>query len=226
MSEGWAWSKNLAGLPRGSDSSIVGYAGESIAIGRALACGFILFFKAWSDSKYDAVLDAKGELFRIEIKQTGSGKSISTKSGWRSGKNVVKSGPNKPKAKVLDPDQCDFLVGVHTFSGKCWIIPVEVVQIRNRGSLNTNTLSIYEEKWAIFADPPFGFTIEEIRKGFRNYSLADLEQIAENIGIPRGTSRNYRVSNAPRTRPIRLSNRKSWYVLEIWREIFEAIESR
>ena len=39
-------------------------------IGRALACGYNLFFKAWRDSSYDAVLDHNGILFRIEIKGT------------------------------------------------------------------------------------------------------------------------------------------------------------
>ena len=80
----WNETRNLAGLQEGLVRSILGYAGESLVIGRALACGYNLFFKAWRDSKYDAVLDAAGVLFRIEIKQSGDGSEISCTSGGRS----------------------------------------------------------------------------------------------------------------------------------------------
>jgi hypothetical protein len=86
----WNKTRNLAELPYGLVRSILGYAGESLVIGRALACGFNLFFKAWRDSKYDAVLDAAGVLFRIEIKQSGDVTQISCTSGGRSGRGVVK----------------------------------------------------------------------------------------------------------------------------------------
>lgn len=62
--------------------------GESLVIGRALACGYNLFFKAWRDSKYDAVLDAVGQLFRVEIKQSGDGTQLSCTSGGRSGAQI------------------------------------------------------------------------------------------------------------------------------------------
>jgi hypothetical protein len=77
----WRDTKNLAGVDQGNFRSILGYAGESLVIGRALVAGYNLFFKAWRDSKYDAVLDHGGELFRIEIKQSGEGKQISCTSG-------------------------------------------------------------------------------------------------------------------------------------------------
>ena len=53
-----------------------------------MLCGFIIFVKAWRDSKYDAVLDAHGALYRIEIKGTAGDSDISTSSGGRSGQQI------------------------------------------------------------------------------------------------------------------------------------------
>lgn len=88
MSSNWRNTLNIAALSPGSERSILGYAGESLVIGRALLCGYNLFFKAWRDSKYDAVLDHEGILYRIEIKQSRDGEKISLTSGGRSGNQI------------------------------------------------------------------------------------------------------------------------------------------
>ncbi|MDO8645714.1 MAG: hypothetical protein Q7R42_03925 [Candidatus Planktophila sp.] len=217
--EGWAQTRNLAKLPEGLVRSILGYAGESIVIGRALACGYNLFFKAWRDSKYDAVLDAKGELFRIEIKQTGDGKNISCTSGGRSGEQISRSASSRET--VLTPDESDFLIGVHTFTGKCWIVPTEVIHIRNRKTNTTSSLEDYLEKWKIFSEPPAGIRLEQIRKGFRSFSIAELRVIARKLGITQKPSLNYKIYS--RGRSVMLKSKRDWYVLEIWNAIFSKI---
>lgn len=215
----WTSSKNLAGLRVGLVRSILGYAGESLVIGRALACGYNLFFKAWRDSKYDAVLDASGELFRIEIKQSGKGDSISCTSGGRSGAQISRQAGSREA--VLSPDESDFLIGVHTFSGKCWIVPTEVIYIRNQKRVRTSTLEPFVEKWGIFAHPPHGITLEQIRRGFRHLDIKDLERIATRMGLSKPRNLNYKYS--PRSRSVRLKSVKDWYVLEIWRTLFLAL---
>lgn len=216
----WTFSQNLAKLPKGQTRSILGYAGESLVIGRALACGYNLFFKAWRDSKYDAVLDASGELFRIEIKQSGDGNNLSCTSGGRSGAQI--SRVVKSREIVLSPEESDFLIGIHTFSGKSWIVPTEVIYFRNRKINPTFSLNDYEEKWAIFSSPPCGFSLEEIRKGFRNYTEVELEKIGRRLGILRPLTLKYKFS--PRSKEIKLDNMSDWFILEIWRVIFQAIK--
>ena len=215
----WSVTQNLAKLPEGQVRSILGYAGESLVIGRALACGYNLFFKAWRDSKYDAVLDAYGELFRIEIKQSGDGTQLSCTSGGRSGAQISRDAASREV--VLSPEDSDFLVGVHTFSGKCWIIPTEVIYFRNRKTNPTWSLNEYEEKWGIFAEPPLGFTLSEIRQGFRNMSEKDLAAIATRVGISGSPELSYKFSE--RSQATELTSKRDWYVLEIWRTIFAAL---
>ena len=215
----WTTTQNLAGLPVGQVRSILGYAGESLVIGRALACGYNLFFKAWRDSKYDAVLDAVGQLFRVEIKQSGDGSQISCTSGGRSGAQISRQAASREE--VLSPEESDFLIGVHTFSGKCWVVPTEVIYYRNRKTNPTWSLDDYEEKWGIFSKPPFDFTLEEIREGFRNFSESELENIANRIGLSKPTELTYKHSS--RSRAVNLPAIKDWYVLEIWSTIFKAL---
>jgi hypothetical protein len=218
-SDDWTQTQNLAGLPEGQVRSILGYAGESLVIGRALACGYNLFFKAWRDSKYDAVLDSGGQLFRVEIKQSGDGTQLSCTSGGRSGAQISRDVASREE--VLSPDESDFLIGVHTFSGKCWVVPTEVVYFRNRKSNPTWSLKDFEEKWQIFSKPPFGFTMEEIRIGFRFRSLEELEAIASRVGINQPPSLQYRFSE--RSQAVQLLSNREWYILEIWRKIFTSL---
>jgi hypothetical protein len=218
-SDDWTQTQNLAGLPEGQVRSILGYAGESLVIGRALACGYNLFFKAWRDSKYDAVLDSGGQLFRVEIKQSGDGTQLSCTSGGRSGAQISRDVASREE--VLSPDESDFLIGVHTFSGKCWVVPTEVIYFRNRKSNPTWSLKDFEEKWQIFSKPPFGFTMEEIRIGFRFRSLEELEAIAGRVGITQPPSLQYKFSE--RSQAVQLLSNREWYILEIWRKIFTSL---
>lgn len=218
-SSDWTSTQNLAGLPEGQVRSILGYAGESLVIGRALACGYNLFFKAWRDSKYDAVLDSGGQLFRVEIKQSGDGTQLSCTSGGRSGAQISRDVASREE--VLSPEESDFLIGVHTFSGKCWVVPTEVIFFRNRKSNPTWSLKDFEEKWQIFSKPPFGFTMEEIRIGFRFQSLEELEAIASRVGINQPASLQYKFSE--RSQAVELLSNREWYILEIWRKIFTSI---
>ena len=119
---------------------------------------------------------------------------------------------------MLSPDESDILIGVHTFSGKCWIVPTEVVFYRNRKTNPTWSLSDYEEKWGIFAEPPLGFTLAQIRKGFRHMDEPELAAIAHRIGIDSKPELSYKFSM--RSQAAELPSLKNWYVLEIWRTIF------
>ncbi len=213
----WEKTKNIAALPSGTERSILGYAGESLVIGRALLCGFNLFFKAWRDSKYDAVLDSKGVLFRIEIKHSGDGSNISCTSGGRSGKQISRSAASRQQ--VLSTADSEFLIGVHSLSGTCWIIPTEYIEIRNQKSIRTNQIDVFCEKWAIFAISGPRLTLQDMKDGFRSRSLTDLRRISISLGIKHPSTFQHQFG--PRT--VRTLNEKDWLVVNIWENIFKSI---
>lgn len=213
----WESTKNLVKMPGGNYRSILGYAGESLAIGRALLCGYNLFFKAWRDAKYDAVLDANGALFRLEIKQTGGRSVLSTSSGGRTGKQIDKGVPSRQRP--LSTADCDFILGIQSSDGTCWIIPVEIVEILNREDLPFYFLPHFEEKWSIFLYGNNIISNDLIVKGFRTLNDSQLNAICKALGLV-----------VPKDPSIKIGKRtiinlgiREWKILNVWLSIYNSI---
>ena len=177
---GWEKTVNIAEIPDGSYRSIAGYAAESLVVGRAMICGYIIFVKAWRDSKYDAVLDAHGTLYRIEIKGTTKDTDITTSSGGRSGQQISRE--VESREKPLSTIDCDWLIATTSMDGVCWIVPIEFIEILGLMKLTIRDIDLFKEKWGIFnsTDPniqPY------LKDGFKKLSVTNKEQIAKNLGI-------------------------------------------
>jgi len=212
----WESTKNIVQMPKGNFRSILGYAGESLAIGRALICGYTLFFKAWRDAKCDAVLDAKGTLFRLEIKHTAT-RILSTSQGERSGAQINRD--VAPRGRPISTDDCDFVLGIESLKGRCWIIPVEIVEILDRKTLAFYFLSHFEEKWGIFMFSNQNICNTLIKKGFSTLSDIELDSICSSLGLvvpPESTIRigqRTKVSLTPR----------NWKIINIWLCIYDSL---
>lgn len=218
----WSSTHNLAGLPKGNKGSILGWGAESIALGRALSCGFLVFLSLWRDSKYDAVLDSSGCMFRLSIKSTSTGGGITASSGWRSGQQISRQATSRQKP--LSADESDFLIGVDNRYGLCWIVPIEYCEIFGKTKLEDHHLLEFEEKWGVFAMPPKGLTKEDLAKGFRQKPLVELKKIASSLGVmpPSSYDFNFSPSNV-RSRSTKTLKPEDWYVVSIWRAIFATL---
>lgn len=217
MSTPWEKSLNIAGLGSGIERSILGYAGESLVIGRALVCGYNLFFKAWRDSKYDAVLDHGGNLYRIEIKQTRDAKQVSLTSGGRSGAQISREAESREK--VVSTEDCDFLVAVHSLSGKCWVIPTEVIEILGRNSLSVDALEPFSESWAYFSKTPKQFGSLGLRTRLRQLSVAELSQLWSDLSIHGHPSTSYTYGTRG---SIQIPGQVDQYAFGIWKHLGES----
>lgn len=175
------WEKyfNIAELASGNYRSILGYAAESLAIARAMQCGYNLFFKAWRDSPYDGVLDYNGTLFRVEIKGTTTN-SLSVTSGGRSGQQIDRE--SESREHIISRNSVDFLIGVNNLNGDCYIIHSEILEIFNNKSLSLEKIEVFKEKWMVFKGYS-SLTTEIIKQGFLQMNVKDLEKIALNLNI-------------------------------------------
>jgi len=176
----WDKTVNIAKMPPGSFRSIAGYASESLVVGRAMLCGFIIFVKAWRDSKYDAVLDAHGALYRIEIKGTAGDSDISTSSGGRSGQQISREAESREKP--LSTVDCDWLIATTSMDSVCWIVPIEFIEILGLMKLTIRDIDLFKEKWAVFnlTDPniqPY------LKDGYKKVPISKLEAIASNLNV-------------------------------------------
>ena len=219
----WSATHNIAGLPKGNKGSILGWGAESIALGRALSCGFLVFLSLWRDSKYDAVLDSDGCMFRLSIKSSSTGAGITASSGWRSGQQISRQAQSRQK--ILSSQESDFLIGVDNRYGLCWTVPIEYIEIFGKTQLKDYHLIEFEEKWKIFATTPGGLTRDDLRQGFRHRSLKELQNICANLGgisKPTNFTFDFAPSN-PRARSVKTLNPVDWHVATIWREIYKRI---
>jgi hypothetical protein len=215
----WSHTLNIANLPKGSYRSIAGYASESLVVGRAMLCGYIIFVKAWRDSKYDAVLDANGSLFRIEIKGTAGTSTISTSSGGRSGEQINRAAKSRefPLSKV----DCDWLIATTSMDSQCWVIPIEFVEILGVKSIKIPHLEIFKEKWSVFVtqDPnvkPY------LKSGFRDLDDVKIQKIANSMGIDLAIA-SEKYSFDPSNKRLKKKYEmtpKDRLVIAIWEKIF------
>ena len=217
----WNNTVNIAGTPAGSFRSIAGYASESLVVGRALLCGYVLFVKAWRDAKYDAVLDANGSLFRIEIKGTSGDKNISTSSGGRSGEQISREVASRQKP--LSVEDCDWLIATTSMDSVCWVMPIEFIEILKVENISIANLDTFKEKWGVFVlqNPnikPY------LKTGYRNLDYAQLITIATNLGVDiDGMTKTYSFNpENNRLKKYQLSSHDR-LVIEIWETIFNSL---
>ena len=208
-----AWSKDVTGVDEvkwGTYRSLNGAADENIFTGRASKAGFYCFFKVWRDMPYDAVLDYKGVLYRVEIKGS-SNNTFSVTRGSRSGKQIVRG---RSRTRTLSREDCDFVVGVDSNTGDCYIIPEDVVEILDINSLSHVALINYYEKWKLFMYGDNFLSKEQTRDGIRSMSLTELNALAERLEIVVPTT-DIRVHGTKKT----ISDPKDKTVYSIWEDI-------
>lgn len=187
-----------------------GAADENIFTGRASKAGFYCFFKVWRDMPYDAVLDYKGVLYRVEVKGS-SNNTFSVTRGSRSGKQIVRG---RSRTRTLSREDCDFVVGVDSNTGDCYIIPEDVVEILDINSLGHAALTNYYEKWKLFMYGDNFLSKEQTRDGIRSMSLTELNALAKRLEIIVPTT-DICVHGTKKT----ISDPKDKTVYSIWEEI-------
>lgn len=178
------WARDIVGVDiakYGTYRSLNGAADESIFQGRASKAGFYCFFKVWRDMPYDAVLDYKGILYRVEVKGS-SNKTFNVTRGTRSGQQIT---PGTSRTRILSREDCDFVVGVDSNNGDCYIIPEDVIEIMELKNVSTTVLKDFREKWGllIFSQFPNILNGDQTRDGLMDMDISQLQPIANQLGI-------------------------------------------
>lgn len=210
------WEKNITLQGDGTFRSLNGAADENIFIGKATKAGFFLFFKAWRDMPYDAVLDHKGILFRVEVKGASANKDGKTQfnvtRGGRSGAQISRTAPSR--TRLIEREDCDFVVGVNSDNGDCYIIPTDFIEIVGRQNLSTKTVNVFKEKWKLFAFESGCLTGEDTRDGLRNKPLEELRSIGSKLGVACPEA-DYKIQG---TR-LKITEEKDKWILAIWEKL-------
>lgn len=178
------WKKDLTELDKiknGTFRSLNGAADENVFIGRASKAGFFCFYKVWRDMPYDAIIDYKGILYRVEVKGS-SGTSFNVTRGSRAGQQINKS-VAKSRTRLLSRDDCDFVVAVDSNNGDCYIIPEDIILIIENQNLSKNAVSPFLEKWNLLMHNENGLTEEQTRDGLIRLDESEIDKIVSKLGI-------------------------------------------
>ena len=222
---------NITKLKPGSWRSMLGYAGQEIALGRLLSCGFNVARSLWRDGKYDGALDVNNVLVKIEIKSSTT-TNYSVTSGQRGGLSIrteVKSG-NESREEILKKDDADFFVGVSLIDGSCCIVPIELVSICKRKTFPIKSLHNYREKFKIFlGSEKYGITTEDIKYGFSSKNINELEEICKRLKIEKSNNEKKERFKYPKEKVLSkrvksfIVDYKDSLILDIWIFLFSEI---
>jgi len=157
--------------------SLIGYAGQELAISRLMMCGYNVLRSLWRDSKYDGMFEANNASIKIEIKQTTLEKFTVT-SGSRSGGQISRSAESREA--ILKKEDADFFFGVSTVDATCWMMPIEIIEICKRKSFDFKHIDLFKEKFKIFLGfPELDLTSRHIKEGFSEKKINELESFCQ-----------------------------------------------
>ena len=172
---------NITGLDKeGTYRSLSGAASENIFIGRASAAGFFCFFKVWRDMPYDAILDYKGTLYRVEVKGS-AGSSFDISRGGRSGQQIDRTADNRKRP--INRNDCDFVACVDTNTNDCYIVPVDFIEIVGGTNFSKICLAQFKEKWELFMLTDRHLEKTQAQDGLNKMSLTDIQVLAASLSV-------------------------------------------
>lgn len=141
---------NLNNIESGVMTANGGDAAQFLFIARAISAGFNCSNVDVRSSRYDAVIDYKGHLFKVQVKGISTDE-ISFKDRDRGGRGIDTHNERNIGKRITAKD-CDLFVAVDKQVGLCYLIPMKDIdpwaddEIEN---VNVNRLGEYLENWGM-----------------------------------------------------------------------------
>lgn len=139
---------NINDIESGVMTANAGDSAQFMFVSRAILAGYNCSNVDVRSSRYDAVIDQHGKLFRVQVKGISNESSLSFKDRDRGGKGIDAS-HERNKGKRITSKDCDIYVAVDKQTGICYIIPISQVEEWNVDSISVNKVQQYKENWAI-----------------------------------------------------------------------------
>lgn len=144
---------NMNNIDSGVMTANAGDSAQFLFVSRAILAGFNCSNVDVRSSRYDAVIDYKGKIFKVQIKGV-SGKMISFKDRDRGGRGIDTHN-DRNQGKRITSEDCDVYAAVDKQVGLCYIIPmidIDPWSDADIKSVNVSKLDKYRENWGIIAE--------------------------------------------------------------------------
>lgn len=144
------FSVNINDVETGVMTANAGDSAQFLFLARAILAGYNCSNVDVRSSRYDAVIDQDGRLFRVQIKGV-SDNSISFKDRDRGGRGIDTQN-DRNRGKRITSKDCDIYVAVDKQVGICYIIPITKVEEWDADSITVSRAEEYKENWNILDD--------------------------------------------------------------------------
>ena len=131
-------------------TSNAGDSAQFLFLARAILAGYNCSNVDVRSSRYDAVIDKDGHLFRVQVKGI-SGSTLHFKDRDRGGVGIDHTNAHN-KGKRITSSDCDIYVAVDKQIGICYIIPVSKIDEWNVDQKSLTDVSEYKENWQVIDD--------------------------------------------------------------------------
>ncbi|WP_394920131.1 hypothetical protein [uncultured Robinsoniella sp.] len=136
---------NLNNIKSGTMTANAGDSVQFLLVSRAILSGFYCSNVDVRSSRYDAVIDYRSKIFRVQIKET-SGNTVSFKDRDRGGQGINTHHVRNIGQRITSQD-CDINVAVDKQVGMCYIIPMRRIDLwddERIKSMNVSELEVSE----------------------------------------------------------------------------------
>lgn len=144
---------NLNNVESGVMTANAGDSAQFLFVSRAILVGFNCSNVDVRSSRYDAVIDFKNKIFRVQVKGV-SGTTVSFRDRDRGGKGID-SHNERNIGKRITSEDCDIYVAVDKQVGMCYIIPMKDIDPWDDASIesvNVLQLEQYRENWNVVSE--------------------------------------------------------------------------
>jgi len=157
--------------------SLKGYAGQELAFGRLMLCGFNVQRNLWRDAKYDGIFVVDDIPVRIEIKSSTKN-DFSMVGGRRAGEQIDRNAPSR--VQPISRKDADFGLCVSNIDATCWFLSIDIIEITKRTDWKEHYLDKFKEKFKIFLTKGLiGINAKDIAQGFLKKNINELEDICK-----------------------------------------------
>ena len=139
---------NLNNINSGVMTANAGDSAQFLFVSRAILAGYNCSNVDVRSSRYDAVIDYKGMIFKVQVKGI-SGSTVSFKDRDRGGRGIDTHNDRNIGKRITSAD-CDIYVAVDKQVGLCYIIPMVDIDRWDDDaikSVNVKQLEQYLENW-------------------------------------------------------------------------------
>lgn len=144
---------NLNNIDSGIMTANAGDSAQFLFLSRAILAGFNCSNVDVRSSRYDAVIDYRNKIFRVQVKGI-SGNTVSFKDRDRGGQGIDHHHERNIGRRITSED-CDIYVAVDKQVGMCYIIPMHDIDPWDDDdidSVNISQLEEYRENWNVISD--------------------------------------------------------------------------